>query len=909
MSAQVEREKDAELLGRLLARWVGWVRRRPGTVLIGSALLTIGLGLYASTHLGVDTDTSGMFSADLPFRRHQEAFKAAFPQFTNTLLAVVDGPHAEGALKAAQKLAAAMSAEPEFFESVDFPGGDPFFQRNGLLFLSTQELEELAAQLKPMGPWVAFLRRDPGLGALATALRTAVSLGGAQLPAQFQTVLDGMDSAVRANLAGEEYSFPWTAAFLGDSGPTAMRRHVIVARPRLDFSLLIPGRPAIDRLRELVREQGLTEGSGYRVRLTGEVALAHEELQEARGGAIVAGLLSLVLVTLLLVRGLRSKRLVMSSLVVLGVGLVWTAGFATATVGHLNLISIAFAVLYISLGVAFAIHYCLHFAELCSQGTAWEQALEETARDVGSSLCVAALTTAAGFLAFAPTEFRGVAELGVIAGGGVLISLFASLTVLPALLATPLLRPGFAGPYPAPWTAKMRRRRPLAVPGAEAFGPLVRHAGAVKKGALVLGALALAGLGLVRFDPNPLHLRNPRSESVQAFEDLARDERTTPYRLNSIVRDAQAAERLKSQLASSPAVARTITLGDFVPRDQEAKLAVLSDLGRLFGGDTSPSIPGEIDAERAVTALEGLRATLAQFATQPSAIQASADRLATDLATLLERLAAQPESERQRPLETLQASLLGGLPEALGRLAEVTSTTGVSEADLPENLRQRWLTEDGRQRVEILPAEEMGEVSAMERFVAAVREVDPQVAGGPMVISETGDVAVRAFQQAFAYAFVAIAVLVLLLLRRPADVALLLALLLLSGALTAVSTVLLGIDFNFANLIALPLLLGMGVDSGIHMIHRWRTSPHTNILHTSTARAVLYSSLTTLAGFGTLMISPHPGTASVGLLLTIGIAITLICTMVVLTAFMQPRPASAPDGDTDGNTEGDGNSA
>lgn len=336
-----------------------------------------------------------------------------------------------------------------------------------------------------------------------------------------------------------------------------------------------------------------------------------------------------------------------------------------------------------------------------------------------------------------------------------------------------------------------------------------------------------------------------------------------------------------------------------MPRDQEAKLAVLSELAQLFGGDTPSKVPGKIDAEQTANALEGLRTTLEEFAAQPSEVAGSAARLALDLGVLLRHLAELPESERVRPLETLQASLLGGLPEALGRLAEVTATTGVTYSDLPENLRRRWLTADGRERVEILPAEEMGEVAAMERFVAAVRELDPRVAGGPMVISETGDVAVRAFQQAFAYAFVAIAVLVLLLLRRTADVVLLLALLLLSGALTAVSTVLLGIDFNFANLIALPLLLGMGVDSGIHMIHRWRTDPHTNILETSTARAVLYSSLTTVAGFGTLIISPHPGTASVGLVLTIGIGITLVCTMVVLTAFMQPQPTHDSDSGRD----------
>jgi predicted RND superfamily exporter protein len=239
-------------------------------------------------------------------------------------------------------------------------------------------------------------------------------------------------------------------------------------------------------------------------------------------------------------------------------------------------------------------------------------------------------------------------------------------------------------------------------------------------------------------------------------------------------------------------------------------------------------------------------------------------------------------------LKDLQTSLLGSLPTRLHALNISLEADRVSKNDLPEELVGHWVASDGRYRVAIFPRENLNDAGAMRRFVDAVKKVAPNATGFPVIYLEAGDAVVKAFQQAFSLALIAVTVLLVILLRPKSDVILVMLPLILAGALTGAASVLLNIPFNFANIIALPLLLGIGVDSGIHMVHRMRAAPPANgqMLQTSTARAVLYSSLTTICSFGNLAVSPHRGMASMGVLLTIGIGFTLLCTLVVLPALM-----------------------
>jgi hopanoid biosynthesis associated RND transporter like protein HpnN len=584
---------------------------------------------------------------------------------------------------------------------------------------------------------------------------------------------------------------------------------------------------------------------------------------------------------------------VFTSLITLIMGLIWTASFAAAAVGHLNLISVAFAVLYIGLSVDYAIHFCLRYKELIQQFTSHSSALQQAASDVGSSLVLCSITTAIGFYAFIPTVFEGVAELGLISGTGMFISLIANLTLLPALLSLmPLSTEGLG--------SKPERKGFVA----ECLALPTVHARAIRIGALLLGVGAVFLLPYVTFDSNPMNLRDPDSESVVAFRELLAQSRNSPWTLTVLAATREDATRYADSLSKLEPVEMSVTLDKFVPTDQDEKLSIIEEIGLIVGPQLLQisSDPEPSTAEQ-ISAIHDFSVTLEKFidANTDNSIINAARRLSDGLDRFLTDLEAQDPAGQEQILKNLQTSLLGSLPTRLNALNTSLEAERVSKEDLPKNLMEHWVSKDGHHRVAVFPRENLNEDTALRRFVAVVRSVAPDAIGFPVIYLEAGDAVVKAFQQAFLLSLLAITlaitVLLLILLRPKSDVLLVLVPLLLAGALTGAASVVFHIPFNFANIIALPLLLGIGVDSGIHMVHRMRTAPPSSgqMLQTSTARAVLYSALTTICSFGNLAVSPHRGMASMGILLTIGIGFTLLCILVVLPALMVAGKQSAAD--------------
>lgn len=343
----------------------------------------------------------------------------------------------------------------------------------------------------------------------------------AAVPAdELAAVLERVTEVVAS--AGDAGALPlaWDDWLLGDASvdgvSAAPRRRVIQVTPRVDFGAFGPAREAVARVAELVREAGLEKVAGVRVRVTGDLALSTEALAGARaGGGTGAG--SLVAVTILLLIGLRSGRLVLHAVVTLIVGLAWTTGFAALAIGHLNLLSVAFAVLFIGLGIDYGIHFLMRWLELRDAGADVSQALREAGRSVGTSLFLCAVTTSIGFYAFVPTGFVGIAELGVIAGTGMFLSLLATLTLLPALVR--LLPP-------------TRGRRGLGAVEIRLPEFPLRHPRAVCAAALLLAIGALFVVPQLRFDSDPLNVRDPGTESVQTMRDLVSGRRPRRGPLN-----------------------------------------------------------------------------------------------------------------------------------------------------------------------------------------------------------------------------------------------------------------------------------------------------------------------------------------------------------------------------------------
>ncbi|HEY8153977.1 MAG TPA: MMPL family transporter, partial [Myxococcota bacterium] len=757
------------------------------------------------------------------------------------------------------------------FAGVQVVGGGEFFRRNALLYLDAAELEDLTDRLAAVQPFLAEIARDPSATGVSDLLRRAVlaSHDGTDVGLDLAAALDRVSTAALAAAAGRASPDPWGDALIGGSLSEPERNRVLTIRANSDFDDLLFAAPAIHAIRDAARELALDADHGLRVRITGTTVLNHEELEVVEVQGQLAALAALGLFTLAVSFGLRSLRLLFALIASLIASLVWTNAFAAAAIGHLNQVSVAFNVLIVGLGGELGIHFCLRYQELAAQKRSRAESLALAGSSIGSSLLSSAVTTAIGFLVFLPTDYRGVAELGLLSGAGVLLSLLSTLSLLPALIS-----------LGAPAAPEASAARPSRAAGWLRLP--VAHARAVRWAAFAVALGSLALLPRARFDHNPVSLRDPNTESVQAFLDMLERSETSPWTIDVIAPDLASAQGTAARLAALPSVERAITLADFVPEQQEEKRRLLETMA-LFVPGRSPPAPRGGPAEQ-IAALEELAAALAP-APEAAALAASEARLREALAGLLAAVRAAPDPVPL--LAQLDRNLVASLPEQIEDLRSALRPDAVTLATLPPEIRDPMLSETGRARIQVFPKRDLSDSENLEEFIDGVRAIAPESTGPAVGLVEWGRVTSGAMQQAMAVGFVATLVFLFLLWRNLWDTLLAFFPLLLAGLVTCAVMALAGWSFNFANVIVLPMLLGMGIDNGVHLVHRHRTHPEEgDVLATSTARAVWLSAITTILTFGSLAFASHRGMASLGQMLTLGVAATLVCYVVVLPAVL-----------------------
>jgi len=855
-------EAGASPFVNFMAAIVSYGQAAPWIVLAGALVLTALSGFYAAGNLKIDTDTAGMISEDLPFRQRYKAFRDAFPALSDNVVIVVDADLPDLADEATETLATKLRADRENFPLVFSPETSPFFVRNGLLYLDREALADLSDEIAESQAFLVKLAGDSSLRGLATVLTDAVDgVEDKDQAARFATVLDNLTAVATSVGQGKPSALSWRALIGGAQDDGATRR-VIITQPRVDFTSLSPAAEAMDRIRGIAREAGLTPQNGVTVRLTGGVVISTEELESVTTGATNAGLVSLVLVTLLLAWGIRSLRLVLAILAALIAGLVWTAGFTTLAIGHLNLVSVAFAVLFIGLGVDFGIHFALRFREERLDAGDPDDVLRRTGRGLATPLGLCAIAAAISFFSFVPTDYRGLSELGLIAGVGMFIAFVATFSVIPAFLTV----------FPP--------RATLTAPTARKSTPLPDRRIAIA--ALVLGGAAAVTVPFARFDLDPIKLRDPSTESVRTFRDLAATAGSSPYTIELLAPSLSDAYAMASELRNLPEVDKTVTATDLVPTEQAEKLAMIDDLNIFLAplrlGGAAPAI----DAGEREKAFAALRDTLARGAALEK----------TELAPASARLnAALAELDTAEKGGAFEAAVFRHFSPQIERLKKTLDAGPVALKDLPPEILHRYLAPNGRARVQVYPVENLEDPEALKRFVEAVRRVAPDATDSPVEILEAGRAVVNSVVTAALISVFAVSLLIFLVLRSVRDTLLVLLPLLLAALYTVAATVLLSMPFNFANVIVLPLLMGLGVANGIHLVSRAREEKSgAAAFSTTTPRAVIFSSLTTIASFGSLAVSSHRGTASMGELLVLSIGLTLICTLVVLPALMQLWP-------------------
>jgi hopanoid biosynthesis associated RND transporter like protein HpnN len=844
-------------------------RFAPLIVLIALGL-AVAAGFYTARHFSINTDINTLISPTLDWRVRDNQFDRAFDR-DSTILAVVEAPTPELTGAASDALAKKLTGDTKHFASVEPLGSGEFFEKNGLLFLPVAEVGRVTGQFESAAPLIEIMAGDPSIRGLTGALETGlagvkrgqVKLDNTERP--FNLIAQTVENVLNKGTT----TFSWRELVSDKPLTDSDRRAFIEFKPILDYNALEPGKDATDAIRQAASDLNFAGQYGARVRLTGPVPISNEEYATVQDGIVVNGIGTVLVVLLILWMALHSSKIIFAVFVNLFIGLSITTALGLMMVGSLNLLSVAFAVLFVGLGVDFGIQFSVRYRSERFKNDNLRVALEEAARRAAVPLSLAAMATASGFLCFLPTDYKGISELGEIAGAGMIVAFTTSITVLPAMLRL-LNPPGEKEPVGYAFLAPV-----------DHF--LEKHRVVIIVGTLLVAIAGLPLLYFMKFDFNPMNLRNAKAESIATFLDLRKDPNTGANAIDVMTNSDADAKKIAERLEKLPEVLSVRWLDSFVPEDQPAKLKLIAQGARVLNPALNPdSIDAPPSDAENVEALKGSAENLRRTAGDAKGPGAVASRR---LADALSKLADSSQATREKT----QAIFVTPLKLVLDQLKNSLQAQPVSLKTLPADLVKSWKTKDGLQRVEALPRGDPNDNDNLRKFANAVLAAEPTAIGGPVSILKSGDTVVKAFIHAGIFALVVISLLLWAALRRITDVALTLVPLLVAGAVTMEICVLIGLPLNFANIVALPLMLGIGVAFKIYYVTAWR-SGRTNLLQTSLTRAIFFSAMTTATAFGSLWLSSHPGTASMGKLLALSLLTTLAAVLLFQPALMgKPR--------------------
>jgi uncharacterized protein len=848
------------MMNSAIVRIVDFSAQYRWMVVIAGTLLMVGAGAFDAARFSITTDVEGLISENLPWHQRQLELDDAFPQ--KNLLVVVKAPTPENAEQATNALAQTLSKDTNLFPLVGQPDSGNFFERNGLLFAPPADVKKSAGELTKAQPVISILASDPSLRGIMNALSFAAkgARAGMIKLEQLAWPLSLTDQTLSDVLSGKPATFSWQELLQGHPLPANQLRHFIEVQPTLDFAALQPGHKAQEAIRRAAADLSLRSKFGATVELTGRVPMNDDQFSVIRSSAWRDTLTALLGVLIILWLALRSWKIIVSVFFSLMVGLAATAALGLAMVGSFNLISIAFFVLFVGLGVDFGIQFSVRYRTERHDHPDLRGALRWTARKAGNPLALAAAATAVGFFAFLPTSYRGLSELGLIAGCGMLIAFLCSITLVPAMLA--LLNPPGE----------------VAAVGFRSLAPLdrflQRHRFAVIAGTILVVLAGTPLLWHLRFDFNPVDLQSPNSPSVVIYRGLQSDPETTGNDAEVLAASLESADATAKRLAVLPEVSRTLTLSSFIPADQDQKIAALKEASQRLGTALNPAKmqPAPSDQE-VIAALETTAEDLSRAAGNETG---SAAESARHVSGLLKRLAGADASVRGNA----EAAIVPPLIYDLDRLRKGLAPQMVTIRTLPPDLVRDWVLPDGRARAQAVPKGNPNDINVLRTFATAVLRAEPTAAGAAISYYESARTVTAAFFEAGVLALTAITILLVVALRRLTDVLLTLVPLLLAGAVTLEICVLIDLTLNFANIIALPLLLGVGVAFKIYYIMAWRAGK-TGLLQSTLTRAVVFSAMTNAAAFGSMWASSYPGMSSMGKLM----ALALLCTMAAAVLF------------------------
>lgn len=859
-----------------------WCFQRPGPCLAVAFVVTLASLLVTYRHLELRTDWTHLFRPDDPVIERVEELRREFP-LPHDIAVLVDGSSVERRKQFLDALAHRLGQEPELFRHSYHRLEAPFLRSSALFYLDPLTLELLHRDLAQMAPVLEAFGKDPRLQPLLESLRDRLDTPedlerATRLLDELLAVLDEQpstfDLAARLVPAGA----PAEAGEVLEGKTVFYNRlgngpiYYLLVQPVPTDDRMTPHAASVNRLRAIVRELR-PQFPGIRARITGEPVLMSDERRTCAIDTLKSSSLSLFLVTLLFSLGFGELRRPAMAIAALAAGLLWTLGFTTITVGQLNFISVTYITMLVGLGIDFGIHLTFRYYEERQTHPALE-ALDRTMRGTGSDTLAGAIATAVAFLTMGLTGFRGVAELGIIAGGGVLLCFLSTVTVLPALLG---LNERGEGPPPGP---------PQGLGLAAVEDALLRHSKLVVTLAAMGSLTCFAMLPHVRFDYNLLNIQARHLESIQTELEMIASGNTSVLTAVSLAPDLQSARDRADQFERLQTVHQVRTLADLIPAQPEAKLDLVRRLVELAAPLVPPPATPPRDEPLAVLrAMQSLReAWHERYPRLRHLPQAGElDRRIDELARVADERGPGPLLDALRRMQVDMATRFGPAVEFL----KAQEARWPTLEEVPETLRVRSVGTSGVIMLRVFPAQNIWSAHQLNAFEEQLRQVDPEVSGDPLLMLRFQELVDRTHNSTVWITLGAVLLVMQLYLRNLKAVALTflptgLGVLWMVGVMGA-----LDIPFNPANFVALPMLVGVGSVFGIHVVHRIREEGTPRILASSTGPAVLLSALTTMAGFGSLMTASHQGINSLGFVIATGMAANLLASLVLLPCIDQ----------------------
>jgi hopanoid biosynthesis associated RND transporter like protein HpnN len=869
----------------------GFIARHPIAIVIISILLSVIAVIYTWQRMEFLTGRDQLMPANTSFNRDYRAYRAEFGD-QEEIAVVIEGDDSSRAGKFGELLADRLKADRMHFRDIFFPFGLPFFQKNGLLLMPQDELENFTTNLAKAAPTLKALAAAPSVQTLFTHLTGEMDAylatpgaPGAQerldrLVFMLGALGDGIGSFARGGGAGLSLE---SVMFRRPDGSessfaAAGRQQVLTVLPIRDEASFMPAAAAIAALRTAIAElKKSPEFAGVSVGLTGTPVLENDEMVTSERDITLATAITLVLTVILLLAAFRGLLNTIAAMLSLATAICLSFGFATLAVGHLNILSSVFAVMLIGIGIEYGIQVVLRYQEELGGGREKGEALHLALTRNGWAIVMAAATVAAAFLTFAFTDFKGIAELGIIAAGGIVICVLVTFTTLPALLV--LMPNGSSASRPVRIEPRWQRL-------------LFGHPRTVLALAVVVALACLYPLLRMEFDYNLMNLQARGVESVNYAYKLMRSKENAGYFAVVTAATETGARDMAARLDRLPTVDHTVWAGSFVPEDQAAKLRLLAEARRKLDGIRAVPYEEDLSLMELPTVFETFRnRTDALTARLEQEKKPEAKPVGAFLA-VLDRFFASLEKEKDRNavgmLKDFQGGMFAELPTRIAQLRTSLGAAPVSAADVPEDLMQRFVGKTGKYLIQVAPKSEIFTRAPLKRFLDDVRSVDPHATGEPVMVYESMTVLRDSYRRAFIFAFAAIAVILLITFRSVRYALIGLVPLTVGILLMTAGMALVGISFNSANVIVLPLVLGIAVDSGIYLINRYRREDETpqQVVLSSTGIGVFLNTLTIMASFGALMVARHQGVFSIGAVMSLGMVACQIAFIVVLPAVL-----------------------